>query len=352
MCVHHHSLHCVLPPYVLEHLSASDNEKIRRAAIDALRMDEQARTLRTTMTMMPAMAAIPSQNGNKYRSVYTLRNKPPSPYTFPGKLLRSEGQGKCGDAAADEAYAGAGHVYDFYLKQFERNSLDDRGMALISSVHVGKKYNNAFWNGEQMAYGDGDDQLFRRFTRSLDVIAHELTHGVVTHTCNLQYQDQSGALNEHFADVFGCLVKQWRNTQTAKQASWLIGEEIMGPGTQAKSLRALTGDKAYADDPLLGTDPQPKHMDDFVNMAGDNGGVHYNSGIPNHAFYLAAMKTGGKAWSKMGSVWYQTMQRLTSTSQFNDAAIVSIESAGELFGRSSAEQKAVSSAWAEVGISP
>jgi Zn-dependent metalloprotease len=83
-------------------------------------------------------------------------------------------------------------------------------MQLISTVHVGKKYNNAFWNGEQMAYGDGDEQIFVRFTKSLDVIGHELTHGVVTHTCNLEYHDESGALNEHFADVFGSLVKQWK----------------------------------------------------------------------------------------------------------------------------------------------
>ncbi len=103
-------------------------------------------------------------------------------------------------------------------------------MQLISTVHLGKKYNNAFWNGEQMAYGDGDGQVFIRFTKSLDVIGHELTHGVVTHTCNLEYHDESGALNEHFADVFGSLVKQWKRKHTAAKADWLIGRGHHGSG--------------------------------------------------------------------------------------------------------------------------
>ena len=111
-----------------------------------------------------------------------------------------------------------------------------------------------------MAYGDGDGVIFIRFTRSLDVVGHELTHGVVSHTSNLEYRNESGALNEHFADVFGSLVKQWKKKQTAAKADWLIGPDIMGPGTQAKSLRTFKEGKAYENDPNLGTDPQPKHL--------------------------------------------------------------------------------------------
>lgn len=147
-----------------------------------------------------------------------------------------------------------------------------------------------------MCYGDGDETIFIRFTKSLDVVAHELTHGVISHTCDLEYKNEPGALNEHFADVFGIVVKQWRKKQTVKTADWLIGADVMGPGTMAKALRTFKAEKAYVNDRWLGTDPQPKHLKDKYVGRADDGGVHINSGIPNHAFYLAAMAIGGKVW--------------------------------------------------------
>ena len=283
---HRHSLHCILPPYILENLSQSESAKVRNEAIDAIAKSAEARAVRATLALMPMMAAVPSPNAKKHRLVYDVKNGGFS--SLPGTLVREEGGKASKDPAVNEAYNHAGYTYDFYSKVFDRNSLDDRGMSLISSVHMGRKLNNAFWTGEQMAYGDGDGSIFIRFTKSLDVVGHELSHGVVTHTCNLDYEDESGALNEHFADVFGSLVKQWKKKQTVKQADWLIGSDIMGPGTTAKSLRTFTADKAYANDPLLGTDPQPKHLKDMYHGSQDHGGVHINSGIPNHAFYLLA----------------------------------------------------------------
>jgi Zn-dependent metalloprotease len=269
---------------------------------------------------------------------------------LPGKLVRGEKDKKSADVAVNEAFSYAGSTYNFYRTIFNRNSLDDHGMTLISSVHLGQRLNNAFWTGEQMCYGDGDGRIFIRFTKSHDVVGHELTHGVISHTCNLVYSNEPGALNEHFADVFGSLVKQWSKRQTAAKADWLIGPDIMGPDTRAKSLRTFKAGKAYEGDPLLGTDPQPKHIKNKYTGSADNGGVHINSGIPNHAFYLAAVEIGGRAWERAGQIWYKTMLKLTSTSDFADMVEATVESAATLYGKGSKEEKAVAKAWKSVGF--
>ncbi len=342
-------LHCIVPPYILDHLAASEDRRVRRLAVEAIRNAAEVRaTRRTLAAVVPAFAAIPSPQARKHRLVYNVQNGDFS--DLPGKLVRSEGDKKSKDVAVNEAYDHSGTTYDFYYRVFQRNSLDDRGMSLISSVHLGRKLNNAFWTGEQMCYGDGDGVIFGRFTRSLDVVGHELTHGVITNTCNLEYSYEPGALNEHFADVFGTLAKQWRKKQTVKKADWLIGAEVMAKGMKAKSLRTFTADKAYEDDPYLGTDPQPKHMDDKYTGTDDYGGVHVNSGIPNHAFYLAAMTIGGHAWEKPGAIWYRTMLKLTAHSDFADMVQTSVETAGTLCGAGSVEQKAVQNAWKAVGL--
>jgi Zn-dependent metalloprotease len=343
---HRQTFHCIVPPYMLDRLARSSDPKVRDLAIRAIASSAAARATRCTLAAMPAMAAVPSPAGNKHRLVYDARQKE----TLPGKLVRQEGGRASKDTAVDEAYTYSGYTYDFYRKRLGRNSLDDHGMTLISSVHVGRKMDNAFWNGEQMAYGDGDGVIFTRFTRSIDVCGHELTHGVVTHTCNLDYQDESGALNEHLADVFGSLVKQWKKGQTAKQADWLIGPDIMGPRTTAKALRTFTAEKAYQNDPYLGTDPQPKRLKDKYTGSDDNGGVHINSGIPNHAFYLVAMALGGRAWEKAGQVWYDAMLTLKPSSRFKDMVRVTVQCARTRFGAGSREQKAVTAAWKGVGF--
>jgi len=348
MCEYHSTIQCIVPPYVLDALGRCHDPRARQLASQAAVADAESRTLRATLATLPIMAAIPSPGGRKHRLVYDMRGGPL--YRLPGRLTRSEGDSRSTDPAVNEAYDGSGAVYDFYAKLFERNSLDDRGMSLISSVHVGRDYNNAFWNGEQMAYGDGDGRIFLRFTRSLDVIGHELTHGVVAHTSNLEYRDQPGALNEHFADVFGSLVRQWKAKQTTAKASWLIGQDIMGPAVRAKALRTLKREAAYRDDPYLGTDPQPKHMRDLYRGTADNGGVHINSGIPNHAFYLAATAIGGYAWEKAGRVWYDAMLALGRSSEFVDAARATYSAAGERYGSKGGVRSAVKAAWKQVGI--
>ncbi len=343
----HNPLHCFLPPHVIDHLTESDDPEIRRLGIDAIANAAAARTMRSTLATMPMMAAIPSPAGTKHRLVYDMQNRQ---FPLPGRLVRSEGDTQVTDEAVNEAYDYAGVVYDFYDEIFQRNSLDDRGMSLISSVHMGRRYNNAFWNGEQMAYGDGDGRIFIRFTKALDVVAHELTHGVVTHTSNLYYQDESGALNEHFADAMGALVKQWNLKQTVNEADWLNGDAIMGPEVAAKCIRTFKAEKAYENDPLLGTDPQPKHIRDKYTGSDDNGGVHINSGIPNHAFYRVAMEIGGFAWEKTGKIWYQTLKNLNTRSDFQEAASMTYMVAGSMFGAGTLEQQAVKNGWNAVGI--
>jgi Zn-dependent metalloprotease len=338
----------IIPPYVLDRLAESSDPRIRRLAIDAIASASAIRAVRATLATMPRWAATPSPDFRRHRLTYDAKNGGFD--ELPGKLVRSEREPKSTDPAVNEAYNYSGSTYNFYRKVFNRNSLDDRGMSLISSVHLGQRLNNAFWTGEQMCYGDGDGRIFIRFTKSLDVVGHELTHGVISHTCNLVYANEPGALNEHFADVFGSLVKQWSRRQTAKSADWLIGPDVMGPGTGAKSLRTFKAGKAYENDPLLGTDPQPKHLKNKYTGSGDNGGVHINSGIPNHAFYLAAMEIGGRAWERLGQIWNKTMLKLTANSNFADMVEASTESAVTLYGSGSKQHRAVTKAWKSVGF--
>jgi Zn-dependent metalloprotease len=280
------------------------------------------------------------------REVYDGKHKA----ALPGELIRREGDPPSDDAVVNEAYDGAGNVFDLYADVYRRNSLDGEGMKLISTVHHRRKYNNAFWNGEQMAYGDGDGIVFVKLT-VLSIIGHELSHGVVQFSGGLIYRDQSGALNESFADVFGALAEQYTYQQTACEASWLIGESILGPDINGVALRSMKAPgTAYADD-LLGTDPQPYHMDLYVNTSQDNGGVHINSGIPNHAFYLLANYLGGNAWEKAGHIWYDTLQTINNPmATFADWADKTVEMARSRFGTGSIEMQMTRRAWKLVGI--
>jgi Zn-dependent metalloprotease len=334
---------CILPPHVLRSIAKHGNAQQQDRALRTLAASERFRGRRELLATLP----IVTPAGTKRRTVYDGQSE----RALPGALARGEGDPASKDPAVNEAYDGAGTTYDFYREAYERNSLDDRGMRLDSTVHYGKQYQNAFWNGQQMVYGDGDGDLFVRFTLALDVIGHELSHGVVQYEANLDYEGQSGALNESLADVFGSLVRQWSLDQTAEQADWLIGKDIFTPKIAGDALRSLKKPGSAYDDPVLGKDPQPMHMSGYQNLDYDNGGVHINSGIPNHAFYLAATKIGGHAWEKAGRIWYVTLRdRLRHSASFQDAANHTVRVAGELYGGGSAEQKAVQEAWEGVGL--
>ncbi|MBS1674532.1 MAG: M4 family metallopeptidase, partial [Actinobacteria bacterium] len=219
---------------------------------------------------------------------------------------------------------------------------------LDATVHYGSGYDNAFWNGARMVFGDGDGQVFRHFTASTTVIGHELGHGVIQYTAGLEYQGQPGALNESIADVFGALTEQHLLDQTVDQATWLIGAGIFTPAVHGKALRSMLHPGTAYDDPELGKDPQPADMSGYVTTTDDNGGVHINSGIPNRAFALFAVALGGKAWEKAGPVWYRALSGGLSTTstfaQFAEATIREAESESPTVGA------AARAAWVSVGV--
>ena len=266
--------------------------------------------------------------------------------------MRTEGQAETDDVAVTEAYDGLGATWQLWSEAYDRDSLDGKGMPLLATVHYGRNYDNAFWDGTQMVFGDGDGVVFERFTRSLDVIGHELAHGVTEHTAGLLYQGQSGALNESVSDVFGVLVKQRRLGQSAAQADWLVGAELLNASVHGRALRDMRNPGTAYDDPRLGTDPQPAHMDDYVNTRDDNGGVHINSGIPNRAFVLAALAIGGNAWEAPGAIWYAVLSGdgIRADCDFETFAGLTVAAAGTAHGEGSAAQLAVRSAWEQVGV--
>ncbi|MBA3592617.1 MAG: M4 family metallopeptidase [Polaromonas sp.] len=282
---------------------------------------------------------------------------------LPGKPARAEGDKPVRDKAVNQVYDNTGITLDFFLKVFGRNSIDNRGMRVNSAVHFGKNFSNAMWTGEQMVYGDGDANV-GGFTQALDIIAHELTHGVTQHLIprglgvvrvpvrdrefkeqTHALQGQSGALNESFSDVVGSMVKQWHAGEDVTGASWLLGEHMLAP-EHGKAIRSLKdpGNRKltwYEDD-------QFKSMDQYV----DSADVHDSSGIPNHAFYLAARKMSGYSWEAAGPIWYEAFAQLKPRASFVDAARATLGAALARHGLQSKEYKAVNAAWRAVKVLP
>lgn len=342
-----HSPFCITPPHILLAISKRGDEKQKAWAVRTLSISEQFTASRELVRAKVVLAAV-AIVGRKQRVVYDANNTT----NLPGTLVRDEGDPPTTDVAVNEAYDGAGETYDFYMNVFKRNSIDNMGMRLDLTIHYDQKFDNARWNGSQMIFGDGDGIAFQRFTKSVDIIAHELTHGVNQYEARLVYWEQSGALNEHMSDVFGSLVKQYSLKQTADRADWLIGEGLFTPAVNGKALRSMKEPGTAYDDPLIDKDPQPAHMKDYMEVDYDYGGVHINSGIPNHAFYLTAVEIGGNAWEKAGKIWYDTFRnkKLKSRSKFQEFADLAFEVAGGLFGAGSKEQQAVQKGWHGVGI--
>ncbi|MGO4689404.1 M4 family metallopeptidase [Glaciibacter sp. 2TAF33] len=345
----------IVPPYILVRLARLDDPRFAAAAEAArhsLLRDTPIRGLRESAHPSPdrpsARAKKAAAPGTPERSISDAGGTE----TVPGRLVRAEGKPPVADPAVNEAYDGLGDTYDLFWAEFERDSIDGRGMPMDATVHYGKTYDNAFWDSARMVFGDGDGQIFNRFTISLTVIGHELTHGVTQFTANLTYQGQSGALNESVSDVFGSLVEQRAKGQSTAEASWLIGEGLFTDQVQGAALRSLKAPGTAYNDDVLGKDPQPDSMSGYVETEDDNGGVHLNSGIPNRAFYLVADALGGNAWDAPGRIWYQTLTggSLAADVDFAGFADATAASAASLFGTGSAEHTAVTKAWATVGV--
>jgi hypothetical protein len=349
----------IIPPYMLEALAQSDEPLVAQPAQASLDHDAELRASRRTPTARPTRTRPPrrgdvgegapgADGAGPHRTIADAK----ASEQLPGTTVRTEGQSPTGDIAVTEAYDGLGATWQLWSQAFDRDSLDGKGMPLLASVHYGRNYDNAFWDGSQMVFGDGDGVIFERFTRSLDVIGHELAHGVTEHTAGLLYQGQSGALNESVSDVFGVLVKQHSLGQSAEQADWLVGAELLNPSVQGRALRDMRNPGTAYDDPRLGTDPQPADMEHYVDTRDDNGGVHINSGIPNRAFVLAALAIGGNAWEAPGAIWYAVLSGdgIKADCDFATFAGLTVAAAGRAHGEGSSQQEAVRSAWEQVGV--
>jgi Zn-dependent metalloprotease len=341
----------ILPPFILTEIAKNGAKEHRDAALSTLQIDATMRLSRATHSLMESGAhqsLMATATAHVQRTVFDTQHS----QELPGRVVRFEGGEPAGDNTVNEAFEGLGATYDFYSKVYSRNSIDDEGMHLDATVHFDENYNNAFWNGQQMIFGDGDGAIFNRFTTSVDVIAHELTHGVTGSQANLLYSGESGALNESISDVFGSLVKQFIKNQTAADADWLIGQGLFTADVQGTALRSLKAPGTAYDDPTLGKDPQPSKMSRFVRTSADHGGVHTNSGIPNHAFYVFATILTGNAWERPGRVWYETLRdpRLSQTASFQDFANLTVINAGRLFPGDQQVADAVRAGWDDVEI--
>lgn len=346
-------LFCIIPPHMFSEIIQHGSSSQRRWALKTLRISDQLRKKRSYY-IEEVQRLVPHEAAGKQRMIYDAQQGS----SLPGKLVRSEGSSAVEDITVNEAYDGIGFSYDLFSKNYGRNSYDGLGMRLDASVHYQKGYDNAFWNGEQLVFGDGDEdqieseRLFNRFTVAIDIIGHEWTHGVTQYEARLVYTQQPGALNESISDIFGSLIKQRALNQTAAEADWIIGAGIFTNNVKGVGIRSLKAPGTAYDDPVLGSDPQPAHMSSYRNVVYDNGGVHINSGIPNHAFYISAVEMGGFAWKKAGLIWYKALcDKLQNTSNFQSAAFMTSQTASEIFGKGSLEQKAIIKGWNEVGIS-
>lgn len=333
------SIEGFLPPYFLVELARLNPNNL--SYLETLKQT-QALHLKG---LSPNSVLYQLATGNADRLIYDAKGST----RLPGVKARGENDAATGDKTVDTAHADHGAVRTFLKEVCNRNSIDGQGMDLVGTVHYGRGYNNAFWNGRQMTYGDGDGDIFASFVLD-DVIGHEMAHGVTEHSSGLDYYGQSGALNEHFSDVVGVLVRQRKLGLTADKDSWLVGPGLFTAKVKGRALRDMLNPGTAYNDPRLGKDPQPAHMKDLYRGSSDNGGVHINSGIPNKAFATFAIAAGGNAWEKPFAIWYATncgAGHVGSNANFQEFAAKTVENCTKMYPEL---VPALKKAWAGVGI--
>ncbi|MDQ8935464.1 M4 family metallopeptidase [Acinetobacter rudis] len=295
---------------------------------------------KTVRHLGPLDAVDPTFAPSSKVTIFDCKNS----YSLPGaEILKVE---ESDDPTVQHVLIETQAIIKFFDSVFIRNSIDDQGIDIVSSVHYGVAYNNAFWNGIQMTYGDGDGNLFIDFTSSSDVIAHELSHGFIQYSAGFEYENQAGGLNESMADVFGSMFKQWRNKQNVHDADWLIGKEILGPAALYRGFRSLRNLSNPSDPSCLS--PQPAHFSEYV----DGMDPHESSGIANFAFYQAAMQVGGYSWEKVGQIWYKALVAFDPNPQMEMQFFANRTRflAKKMFAHDTSVYKAVNQAWLTVGL--
>ncbi|MGC2236026.1 MAG: M4 family metallopeptidase [Pyrinomonadaceae bacterium] len=349
----HHSGGCtcfIIPPQVLEKFAKDKDltDQQRQYFADAAKLEQEWRRARTataklatmSLSLLPTAVSAVAAAATPSVVVFDCQHGT----TLPGVPVINPGSST--DGSAKRTFNETTQVVNFYKTIFGRNSLDNAGMTLLSSIHFSVNYNNAGWTGTQMKYGDGDGNIFIDFTKSNDVIGHELAHGVTQFTSGFAYINESGGLNESMSDVFGSMFRQWRANQTVSTADWLIGKEIMGPGARSRGFTCLRDMANPAATHCLS--PQPTKFSQYHNGMDP----HDSSGIPNFAFYKAAKAIGGKSWEKTGKIWYQALAGFAPSPNMKMKTFAdrTRKLAGTMFPADASIKTAVDNAWKAVGI--
>jgi Zn-dependent metalloprotease len=337
----------IIPKDVLERFAKDRalSEELRAAARHTARLSTEIRKLRTqaavlTRTTRLAGAPLLQLAPSPAVTVFDCQHH----QTLPGAPVANPGNS--GDPTAGRAFRETTAVAEFYKKVFNRNSVDALGMTLVSSIHYGVDYNNAMWDGSQMVYGDGDNQIFIDFTNGNDVIGHELTHGVTQYTLQLSYSGDAGGLNESLSDCFGSMFRQWQANQDVAQADWLIGHDILGPVAKTKGYTCLRNMANPADKKCIA--PQPTKYSQ-IKPGMD---PHYSSGPPNLAFCLASKTLGGKSWERIGQIWYHAMTDSGPRPRMRMKTFAgkTRSLAAQMYGSDPAVAAAINTAWKKVGL--
>ncbi len=323
----HTHRNCFIPPLLLDNMARAGVESARESIIRSQTTRDRrgtisfVRYLKTNLQEAPLVST--DKGANAAIHIYDIREKMTQRQNL---VIWDYGVDTVIQEArpgpeAKEVYAFVKFIRSFMVDNFNRLGIDGKGGKIHVNINFGKSFNNAFWDGDELTLGTGDDRVFTNFSKSIDVIAHEMGHGFVQFISPLEYEGQSGALNEHFADVFGTLIQQYYDSRVK---DWLIGNEIMGPDLYGEALRSMAAPGSAYNNKILGSDSQPDHMDDLYKGRKDNGGVHINSGIFNKAFYLVAKEIGTLEAAK---VWYDALYFMWPTIEFDDAAMLIIQTA-------------------------
>ena len=359
-----HCAHCqIVPDEIFERIAANERvvERVRKRARKMLSSSRGFRNRRESLTPPLAPARAVGETVPINRKVNDLLGLSPLLMALNwlphGRTVLREGDhAEFRDDDAGVVYRNAKKLFEFYANEMQRGGIDGLSGDMKIVVHVGREYANAFWDGDEMGFGDGDGTLFPTggFVKDVTVLGHEMTHGVVQHTSGFRYIGQSGALNESFADVVGVCFKHWLNRQRTENAhiDWLIGAQAISKTPTRRALRDMMNPgTAFVDDPIIGTDPQPAHMNDFFNGEADNFGVHINSGIPNRAFALFATAFGGFSYLTPLAIWWDAVKRSGPTDSFDDFARQTVEQARKCGGQGVPEVAGrLVRAWSDVGI--
>ena len=322
----------ILPPYL-----------VAKTKPKQLIKDAELRSRRNTF--LQYRTVLQGQEHEEIRRLFDSKNT----YEFPARPIKTERQQHSTEASNNPTLQMANIIYDHFHDSLNRESWDNKNSSVDIYINFGQDYDNAFWDGEHLVFGNGDGKFFNSFL-ILDIVAHEYAHAVTDTTAKLVYQDQSGALNEHFSDVVGISIKHLFQDATNQPKNWLLGEGLFNASLNARGLRDMEKPGTAYDDPTIGKDPQPDHMSDYYDGTEDNGGVHLNSGIPNRAFAIFCNSTKLKSYDLPMAVWYQSLLESNENTNFAEFADLTIKTLSDFYKSDSATIQKLALAWATVGI--